>query len=174
MLANIDVGSIASLDEQEIADYADAMETVFANWQAIDLSENRVRQLYLELLRHIDKDARHRGEYKTQANQVEAFDTDGLKIGPGCADGLVQPIRKSSAFIPATAIPTAVNNLRVMRSSKSFMSLRVSARSSLISPLNSARSSRISLFVASSPLGGMASAAATACSSETPALLKAS
>ena len=77
LFANIDVGSIASLDEQEIADYADAMETVFANWQAIDLSENRVRQLHLELLRHIDKDARHRGEYKTQPNQVEAFDTDG-------------------------------------------------------------------------------------------------
>ena len=44
LLANIDVGSFASRDEQEVAGYADAMETVFANWQAIDLSENHVRQ----------------------------------------------------------------------------------------------------------------------------------
>ena len=81
LLANVDVGSFASRDEQEVAGYADAMETVFANWRAIDLSENHIRQLHLELLRHTDKDARHRGEYKTQSNQVEAFDSDGRGLG---------------------------------------------------------------------------------------------
>ena len=81
LLANIDVGSFAFRDEQEVAGYAEAMETVFANWQAIDLSENHVRQLHLKLLRHTDKDARHRGEYKTQPNQVEAFDSEGHSLG---------------------------------------------------------------------------------------------
>ena len=81
LLANVDVGSFAARDEQEVAGYADAMETVFANWQAIDLSENHIRQLHLELLRHTDKDVRHRGEYKTQPNQVEAFDSDGRSLG---------------------------------------------------------------------------------------------
>ena len=81
LLVNIDVRSFASPDEQEVAGYADAMETVFANWQAIDLSENHVRQLHLELLRYTDKDARHRGEYKTLPNHVEAFDSDGRSLG---------------------------------------------------------------------------------------------
>ena len=81
LLANIDVGSFASRDEQEVAGYAEAMETVFDNWEAIDLSENHVKQLHLELLRHTDKDARHRGQYKTLTNHVEAFDADGRSLG---------------------------------------------------------------------------------------------
>lgn len=81
LLANIDLGSFASRDEQEVAGYADAMETVFDNWQAIDLSENHVKQLHQELLRHTDKDARHRGQYKTLTNHVEAFDAEGRSLG---------------------------------------------------------------------------------------------
>ena len=81
LLANTDVGSFAPRDEQEVAGCADAMETVFANWQAIDLSENHVRQLHLELLRRTDKNARHRGEYKKHPNQVEAFDSNGCSLG---------------------------------------------------------------------------------------------
>lgn len=81
LLANVDAGSFATRDEQEVAGYADAMETVFSNWQAIDLSENHVKQLHLELLRHTDKDARHRGQYKTLTNHVEAFDSDGRSLG---------------------------------------------------------------------------------------------
>ena len=73
MLANLDVRSFASRDEQEVAGYAHAMETVFADWQAIGLSENHIRQLHLEFLQHTDKDARHRGEYRTLPNRVEAF-----------------------------------------------------------------------------------------------------
>ena len=81
LLANIDIRSFASRDEQEVAGYAEAMESVFANWRAIDLTENHIRQLHLELLRHADKDARHRGEYKTLPNQVEAFDSGGRSLG---------------------------------------------------------------------------------------------
>lgn len=57
------------------------METVFANWRAIDLTENHIRQLHLELLEHSEKDARHRGNYKTLPNHVEAFDPEGRRIG---------------------------------------------------------------------------------------------
>lgn len=57
------------------------METVFANWRAIDLTENHIRQLHLELLEHSEKDARHRGNYKTLPNHVEAFDSEGRRIG---------------------------------------------------------------------------------------------
>ena len=81
LLAHIEVQTFATHDEQEVAGYAETMETVFANWRAIDLTENHVMQLHLELLKHSEKDARHRGAYKTLPNHVEAFDPDGRSLG---------------------------------------------------------------------------------------------
>ena len=81
LLANLDVQSFATRDEQEVAGYADAMEMVFDNWPAIDLTENHVTQLHLELLKYSEKDARHRGAYKTLPNHVEALDPDGRSLG---------------------------------------------------------------------------------------------
>ncbi|MBF0247214.1 MAG: Fic family protein [Alphaproteobacteria bacterium] len=81
LLANIEIKSFASRDEQEVAGYADVMETVFSNWEAIDLTENHVRQLHRDLLKYSGKDERHRGAYKTLPNHVEAFDADGKSLG---------------------------------------------------------------------------------------------
>ena len=57
------------------------METVFANWQDIPLTENHIKQLHRDLLQYSSKDERHRGEYKTQPNHVEAFGPDGDSLG---------------------------------------------------------------------------------------------
>ena len=45
------------------------------------LTENHIRQLHQTLLRHSDKDERHRGSYKALSNNVVAFDADGQEIG---------------------------------------------------------------------------------------------
>jgi Fic family protein len=45
------------------------------------LTENHIRQLHQVLLRHSDKDGRHRGSYKTLSNSVVAFDADGQEVG---------------------------------------------------------------------------------------------
>ncbi len=37
--------------EQEVAGYAAVMETVFASYEPIDLTENHIRKLHLDLLR---------------------------------------------------------------------------------------------------------------------------
>lgn len=81
LLANIEIKSFATRDEQEVAGYADAMETVFAHWESIDLTENHVKQLHRDLLKYSGKDQRHRGEYKTLPNSVEAFGPDGNSLG---------------------------------------------------------------------------------------------
>jgi Fic family protein len=81
LLSNLDIQSFATRDEQEVAGYAEAMETVFANWNEIALTENHIRQLHRDLLRHSTKDERHRGSYKTIRNDVAAFDADGKEIG---------------------------------------------------------------------------------------------
>ena len=81
LLTNIEIKSFATRDEQEVAGYADAMEIVFANWEAIDFTENHIKQFHRDLLKYSDKDERHRGEYKMLPNHVEAFSPDGKSLG---------------------------------------------------------------------------------------------
>lgn len=81
LLSNLQVGSFATRDEQEVAGYADVMETVFAHFADIPVNENHIRQLHRDLLAHSPKDERHRGAYKTITNHVEAFDEDGNSLG---------------------------------------------------------------------------------------------
>lgn len=81
LLTNMEIKSFATRDEQEVVGYADVMETIFSNYDAIDLTENHIKQLHRDLLKYSDKDERHRGEYKTLPNHVEAFDDDGVSQG---------------------------------------------------------------------------------------------
>ncbi|WEF22986.1 Fic family protein [Paracoccus sp. S3-43] len=81
LLANLDVKSFATRDEQEVAGYAEVMELVFRSWDDIAITENHIRQLHRDLLVHSEKDAWHRGNYKTSSNSVAAFDEDGKQIG---------------------------------------------------------------------------------------------
>ena len=81
LLSDISIRSFSSRDEQEVAGYAETMEQIFQSWEYIPLTENHVRQLHRDLLRHSDKDERHRGNYKTTPNNVVAFDAQGQQIG---------------------------------------------------------------------------------------------
>ena len=81
LLANLATGSFATRDEQEVAGYAAVMELVFGAWRDIAITGNHVRQLHRDLLIHGDKDARHRGAWKTAANNIVAFDAEGRQIG---------------------------------------------------------------------------------------------
>ncbi len=81
LLSNLEYKEFKSRDEQEVAGYADAMETVFESWESINLTENHVKQLHRDLLKYTKKDERHRGAYKTLDNHVEAFGPDGESLG---------------------------------------------------------------------------------------------
>ena len=81
LLSGLDIQRFDTRDEQEVAGYAAVMETVFAHAEAIDITENHIKQLRRDLLIHSTKDARHRGEYKTHPNHVSAFDAQGREIG---------------------------------------------------------------------------------------------
>jgi Fic family protein len=81
LLGNIRIGSFTTRDEQEVAGYAEVMETVFSAYEAISLTENHIRQLHRDLLAHSTKDERHRGSFKTLPNHVEAFDEEGRSLG---------------------------------------------------------------------------------------------
>lgn len=81
LLANLDIQSFTSRDEEEVAGYAEVMETIYAHWEDIAFTENHIKQLHRDLLKYSSKDERHRGEYKTHNNHVEAFGPDGESLG---------------------------------------------------------------------------------------------
>jgi Fic family protein len=81
LLSNLEVRSFATRDEQEVAGYADVMETVFGAWADLTLTENHIKQLHRDLLCYSTKDDRHRGAYKTASNDVVAIDEQGNQIG---------------------------------------------------------------------------------------------
>ena len=81
LLSNLDIASFASRDEEEVAGYAEVMETVFRAWQDLPFTENYIRQFHRDLLRHSGKDSRHRGKYKKLSNSVAAVDEQGRQIG---------------------------------------------------------------------------------------------
>jgi Fic family protein len=81
LLSNLEIKIFETRDEQEVAGYAQVMDTVFASWRDIELSENHIRQLHRDLLHHSAKDERHRGAWKVSANSIAAFDEAGQQIG---------------------------------------------------------------------------------------------
>ncbi|HIP22183.1 MAG TPA: Fic family protein [Rhodobacteraceae bacterium] len=81
LMQGLSTQSFTSRDEQEVAGYAQVMDMIFENYSDIMLSENYVKQLHRDLLRHSKKDQRHRGEFKKFPNSVEAFDQDGKSLG---------------------------------------------------------------------------------------------
>ncbi len=81
LLGGVGKQSFATRDEQEVVGYAELMERVFKSYKEIEFTENYIKQLHSLLLRHSVKDERHRGEYKTNRNDVVAFDEQGNNIG---------------------------------------------------------------------------------------------
>ncbi|MBO6575596.1 MAG: Fic family protein [Rhodothermales bacterium] len=81
LLANLEVGSFETRDEQEVAGYAEVMDTIFGSWQDLPVSENYILQLHGILLRHSEKDAWHHGRYKSSPNHVVTRDASGQEVG---------------------------------------------------------------------------------------------
>jgi Fic family protein len=81
LLSGLDIQQFRSRDEQEVAGYAAAMDTVFESFEHIPVTENHIRQLHRTLLQFSSKDERHRGDYKTLDNHVAAFDARGKQLG---------------------------------------------------------------------------------------------
>ncbi|RUR70941.1 Fic family protein [Variovorax guangxiensis] len=81
LLSNLQIKSFSTRDEQEVAGYAEVTELVFTSWQDIALTEKHIKQLHRDLLTYSEKDAWHRGNYKTSTNSLVAFDEDGKQLG---------------------------------------------------------------------------------------------
>src|ERR1700721_1152183 len=65
LLGSLEIKRFSTRDEQEVAGYAEVMETVFRAWAEIPITENHIKQLHRDLLQYSDKDEPHRGGHKT-------------------------------------------------------------------------------------------------------------
>lgn len=79
LLDNIKVTELKSRDEQEVIGYYDTLETIYENYDDINLTENYIKQLHQSLLSKTLKDVRHRGEYKSLSNKVVANYPGGVQ-----------------------------------------------------------------------------------------------
>lgn len=77
VLGGLTVDSFRLRDAAEVRGYGELHALIYESWADIPLSENHLKQLHTVLLRHVEKDDRHRGEYKKLSNDVTATYEDG-------------------------------------------------------------------------------------------------
>jgi len=72
LLKDVKITKFETRDEQEVIGYYEVLEFIFDNFPELKLSENHIKQLHQLLLKHSQKDERHRGGYKNLPNEVVA------------------------------------------------------------------------------------------------------
>ncbi len=80
LVRGISIQKFADRDKQEARGYYELLQNVFESWKRIRFSESAVKHLHKELLKYVEKDRRHRGEYKKTENKVHMVDASGKSV----------------------------------------------------------------------------------------------
>lgn len=81
LMRGLSVVKFADRDRQEVKGYYELLSNVFESWDRLSLSEGTIRHFHKELLKYVDKDKLHRGEYKKSENKVHMIDAAGKSVG---------------------------------------------------------------------------------------------
>lgn len=81
LMRGISIQKFTDRDKQEVTGYYELLENVFNSWKHIKFSENTIKHFHKELLKYVEKDKLHRGEYKKIENKVEMIDSESKSIG---------------------------------------------------------------------------------------------
>jgi len=81
LLRGISIQKFSNRDEQEVQGYYELLQNVFEAYEELRLNESLIKHFHKELLKYVEKDIPHRGDYKTQENKVEMIDAAGKSIG---------------------------------------------------------------------------------------------
>ena len=81
MMRGLSMQKFADRDKQEVQGYYELLENVFNSYDKIPFSESSIQHLHRELLKYVEKDKFHRGEYKKGENRVEMVNQAGESIG---------------------------------------------------------------------------------------------
>ncbi len=81
LMKGISMQKFRDRDKQEVKGYYELLQNVFDSWKSINFSESTIKHFHKELLKYVDKDKLHRGEYKKTENKVEMIDAKGKSVG---------------------------------------------------------------------------------------------
>lgn len=81
MMRGIAIQKLSDRDKQEVRGYYELLENVFNSWKRLRFNEATIKHFHAELLKYVEKDKGHRGEYKKQENKVHMIDAAGKSIG---------------------------------------------------------------------------------------------
>ncbi len=81
LMRGINIQKFTNRDKQEAQGYYELLENVFNSWKTLKFNENAIKHFHHELLKHVEKDANHRGDYKKGENKVHMIDEAGQSIG---------------------------------------------------------------------------------------------
>ena len=81
LMRGIDIQKFPDRDKQEVQGYYELLNNVFDSWDRLRFTEGLIKHFHRELLKYVDKDTRHRGEYKKQENKVLMINEAGQSVG---------------------------------------------------------------------------------------------
>ena len=81
MLQEISIQKFSNRDEQEAQGYYELLQNVFNSWESLVFNENLIKHFHKELLKYVEKDVDHRGEYKKKENAVTMVNEEGGSVG---------------------------------------------------------------------------------------------
>lgn len=81
LMRGLDIQKFLDRDKQEVKGYYELLQNIFESWQTITFNEGTIKSLHKELLKYVDKDASHRGDYKKRENKVHMISAAGESVG---------------------------------------------------------------------------------------------
>ena len=81
LMKGISLQKLKDRDGQEVKSYFELLKNVFDSWQSIRFNEGTIKHFHQEILKYVEKDSFHRGEYKVTENKVQMVDAQGKIIG---------------------------------------------------------------------------------------------
>jgi len=81
MIRGIYIQNFRNGDKQEVKGYYELLLNVFSSWKTLKFSESTIKHFHKELLKYVDKDKEHRGEYKKTENKVHIVNELGESVG---------------------------------------------------------------------------------------------
>lgn len=81
LMRGISIEKFADRDAQEVGGYYELLQNVFDSYQTLSFNESAIRHFHKELLKYVEEDTLHRGNYKTAENKVQMVNEAGKSIG---------------------------------------------------------------------------------------------
>src|SRR3989338_389961 len=80
-MRGITIEKFTDREKEEVRGYFELLQNIFNSWEDLGFTEGSIKHLHKELLKYVEKDILHRGNYKGKENQVRMVDPQGRDMG---------------------------------------------------------------------------------------------